>query len=302
MTRLITTAVTLLFATWFVGQVFRDRIWLTALCFYLPSPLVAFLLAVIALLALWNRQRRMACIIGILALGPLLLLVAVENHWQSPSPPHDTGRHLRLLHWNVFGGAWGWDKVRQVLRDLKADACVLSEAPGEESLEDLAAELGPGYTVLRQENLAVLARGRLTLGEPLGTRDGRSFSVLWDVEGTRFSLLVVDLPSSLTIARAPLLEDVRDAIVKRQPDLVVGDFNAPRRSRALSDLPTGHAHAYDLAGSGWSSTWPVPVPLWAIDQCIVGPRLTAHRYELRSTTASDHRLQVLDFSVSSTKP
>jgi hypothetical protein len=37
------------------------------------------------------------------------------------------------------------------------------------------------------------------------------------------------------------------------------------------------------------------VPLWAIDQCVVGPRVEALRYELRSTAASDHRLQRLEF-------
>src|SRR5262249_21619073 len=103
------------------------------------------------------------------------------------------------------------------------------------------------------------------------------------------------LPSSLAIERAPLLARVRGLIEEGRPDLVVGDFNAPRRSLGLSELPDGYAHAYDAAGTGWSYSWPVPIPLWAIDQCVVGPRVEALRYDLRSTAASDHRLQRLEF-------
>lgn len=77
----------------------------------------------------------------------------------------------------------------------------------------------------------------------------------------------------------------------------VGDFNAPRRSLAFSQLPTGFRHAYDAAGAGWSYTWPVPVSFLAIDQCIIGPRLKLVHYELQSTWMSDHRLQVVDFEL-----
>ena len=97
--------------------------------------------------------------------------------------------------------------------------------------------------------------------------------------------------------RHPLLERVLAMIGARVPDLVLGDFNAPRRSLALSRLPAGFRHAYDAAGSGWSATWPAALPLLAIDQTIVGPRLVVRRYTLRTTRISDHRLQLteLDF-------
>ena len=64
---------------------------------------------------------------------------------------------------------------------------------------------------------------------------------------------------------------------------------------ALDALPEGYHHAYDQAGSGWSYTWPIPCPVWAIDQCIVGPRVQPLRYTQRSTTSSDHRMQIFDF-------
>jgi hypothetical protein len=49
-------------------------------------------------------------------------------------------------------------------------------------------------------------------------------------------------------------------------------------------------HAYDVAGSGWSATWPIPLPLWAIDQCLVGPRLQVVVHTaLGFRRGSDHR-------------
>jgi endonuclease/exonuclease/phosphatase family metal-dependent hydrolase len=75
---------------------------------------------------------------------------------------------------------------------------------------------------------------------------------------------------------------------------VLGDFNAVRRATQLQSLPEGYRHAYDAAGSGWSYTWPVPIPFLAIDHCLIGPRIQPIEYVL-GTAHSDHRWQRLDF-------
>ncbi len=82
-----------------------------------------------------------------------------------------------------------------------------------------------------------------------------------------------------------------------RPDLIVGDFNAPRRSRALSELPTGYGHAYDTSGSGFSYTWPVPVPMYSLDQCIHARRVTPIRYDLLQSVYSDHCCQLFNFAL-----
>jgi endonuclease/exonuclease/phosphatase family metal-dependent hydrolase len=101
--------------------------------------------------------------------------------------------------------------------------------------------------------------------------------------------------SSPLVKRDPLLRRVLAAMASEKPDLVLGDFNSPRRSRALDPLPEGFTHAYDAAGRGWAYSWPVPLPVLAIDQTIVGARLEPLAYALHSTIVSDHRMQVLDF-------
>ncbi|HEX4608420.1 MAG TPA: endonuclease/exonuclease/phosphatase family protein [Urbifossiella sp.] len=120
----------------------------------------------------------------------------------------------------------------------------------------------------------------------------------WTPRDRPITLLVVDLPSEIWIARDPLLCEVNALIEGHRPDLVVGDFNAPRRSRGLAALPAGYQHAYHTAGGGWGYTWPVPVPVYAIDHCLHGPRISPAAYRLGGLGGdSDHRYQVFDFFV-----
>ena len=121
-------------------------------------------------------------------------------------------------------------------------------------------------------------------------------AVTWMRKGQAVQLLVVDLPSAIHIHRDPLLREINKLIEQHRPDLVVGDFNAPRRSRALCELPGGYRHAYDTAGSGCGYTWPVPVPTYALDHCLHSSRIIPGRYDLYSSIYSDHRLQVFDFT------
>jgi len=284
------------FGVWVIGQWWRDSSWLTGLCFYLPSPLLATAL-LLAALVVWRWNKRLAVGLLLLACGPLVFVANVENQWTRPPVELGTGASRRLVHWNIFNGKLGWEGILAQLQSFQADAYVLSEVTDALNLPDAAVSLGPSYSSLRLGNLAMLARGEMTERQQRSEGAAKACLVDWRHGGDRFSVMIVDLPSSIWIARQPLLEWAVNLITEWQPDLVVGDFNAPRRSTALASLPGGYRHAYDLAGAGWSSTWPVPLPCWAIDQCIVSPRLQPYRYELHSTTLSDHRLQVFDFQL-----
>ena len=103
--------------------------------------------------------------------------------------------------------------------------------------------------------------------------------------------------SNVLVHRDPPLRQLIRLMEAHQPDIVAGDFNAPRRSLALDPLPVGFRHAYEVAGKGWSYSWPILFPVYAIDQCILGKRIVPIRYELASSIHSDHRRQILEFSV-----
>jgi hypothetical protein len=274
----------------------RDAFWLTGLCFYIPSAFLAAVLPICALAQFFAKRPRSAILIACCSLPPLAVAGLVENHFFAGRPPAAPAE-LRLVHWNV-GGMLGRKTTQEFLAAYRADLYVLSEVRNNgRQVESFRATLGNRYQSQVFENLAVVGTGLLRADGWLLHR-GRTKvqAVTWQSGGRTVRLLVVDLPSEIDIPRDALLREINRLIERHQPDLVVGDFNAPRHSRALCDLPAGYGHAYDSAGAGIGYTWPVPVPLYAIDQCIHSERIVPVRYDLYTSQQSDHRLQLLDFS------
>ncbi|MFP4056767.1 MAG: endonuclease/exonuclease/phosphatase family protein [Candidatus Brocadiia bacterium] len=286
------------FGAWLVGEIFRDGSRLTALCLFLPSAAVALALMLTALLARLCRCRRIAWAAALLWLPPAISLLFVENQWLRPAPAGEPTRSLRLVHWNVGGAASGETGLLEALAAQEADIYVLSEYYGEEGAKRLAEGLGEGFCLFRKRQLTVFARGPVRLVRREDREPSRAYFALWSSPSGPVQLLLVDLPSRPVYYRGSLLARVRELMAEHRPDLVVGDFNTTRRSKALAHLPPGYAHAYYEAGAGWSATWPDHFPLWDIDQCILGPRVRPVRYDLVSTGLSDHRMQVFDFELS----
>uniref|UniRef100_A0A7C2P0X0 Endonuclease/exonuclease/phosphatase domain-containing protein n=1 Tax=Schlesneria paludicola TaxID=360056 RepID=A0A7C2P0X0_9PLAN len=283
-------------AVWLVGQWFRDATWLTGLCFYVPSPLVAIAFGIWWIVAWRHREWRHGWLALGLMLPPLVVTLLLENQ-PLAARRASLAADFRLVHWNV-GSQLRLPRTRETLIAARADVYVLSEVGESESVERLREALGEEYRAVTFSTLAVLARGRLTLGERwLERRRTLVQSVNWEQGGRALELFVVDLPSELNVPRDPLLREVHALIERQQPALIVGDFNAPRRSRALSQLPAGYGHAFEAAGSGCGYTWPSPLPVLAIDHCIHGPQIVPVRYRLQTSLISDHCLQVFDAAI-----
>lgn len=292
---------------WALGQLTRDANWACGLLFYIPSPLVVATMIIAAVVHFRAHRPRRATVLIALALAPLAAVLFAENRFFARPEPATTNispsAPLRVVHWNVMSGRLGWDAITSDLRDRHADLYILSEIPDSLDTERFAAKLGPEYRCVRFPPMAAAARGGFASGRWLvRRRTGRIARVVWTSDRGRLTILAADLTSRLGVARDPLLRELVELIREERPDLVAGDFNAPRRSRALAELPAGWTHAYEAVGRGWSYTWPVPCPLWAIDQLITGPRIQPLRYELDSTLRSDHRLQSLDFLTTPSSP
>ncbi len=226
-------------------------------------------------------------------------------------------QELRLVHWNVFRNFLPWQHKIERLRRLEGDIYVLNEVPRQVTRGNWALKLGPGMDYAMGQLMVVACRGKV-LSHELEVDPG--LITLWvqcalapaDAPGTdldetvaatlhreteprALSILAVDMSANPFMARDPVLARLVAKIEDRRPDLIAGDFNAPRRSRRLQQLPNGYRHAYETTGRGWPYTWPVPFPLLAIDQCIFGPRIEPHGFRYLSTASSDHRVQVFEF-------
>ncbi len=303
-----------LLLAWGYGQAVRDLNRITSLFFFIPSPICAGLLLLYSASAWKGRWRKISLCVGMAALVPGLFVLFVENRWtrRADAPPGEAA--TRVVHWNVGWGRAGWSNIYREIARRNPDFVLLSEVPDhmeERLMGDSVVQLtdrpdgvsngeSPSYTSLMIRPMVIMARGTLQNGRWLAQENAyKVYSVDWIFEGTRHEVFAVELDASLMVKRKECLDEVIRLIVREEPDMALGDFNAPRRSTTLTSLPAGYVHAYDAAGSGWSYTWPFPVFLYAIDQCIIGPRVKPRFYDLESTTASDHRIQVLDFTMAS---
>ena len=288
------------FGVWAIGEVFRDRFGITGIFFLVPTVVPAAALLVAALLAFACGCRRIALAAGLLWLFPTFWLLFIENQWVRPSPRGDAARALRLVHWNVGPISGRPELITPVLAPLVADAYVLSECFSVEASSKVTQALGSDYKLYHIRQIALIARGDIKLGRGDERMPTRLYTLEWESVYGPVKVMAVDLPSRPIYSRRPWLEQVFDRVLYTRPDLVVGDFNARRRSHWLGRLPRGYAHAYEEAGRGWCYSWPDAFPLWDIDQCILGPRIRPIAHGFLPTGVSDHRLQWFDFSIAPT--
>lgn len=292
---------------WLVGQIFRDAWQVTALGFYIPSPLVAVILFVRGVL--YRRDARRGGQAFAMLLLPLASILLIENHWDDRRISTAGKEIRRIVHWNIYGSNFGITNILKSVEEQNPDLMVFSEVPRKVPDSRFFQQFPEGFSLQRYGGMLVLARGELKLESVPFLSKGTVGMVTWRDRRQSRKVMIVDLPSSILIARDPLLRELNGLIAEEQPDLVVGDLNAPRLSNQLCKLPNGYRHAYDAVGGGWSATWPVRLPLqspfrraieglmllslWSLDQCVVGGEVKPLSYELITTRYSDHRMQVL---------
>lgn len=275
---------------WIVGQIFRDQSWVLALMFYIPSPA---LMAVLLVFTAISRRRRFTewRLFAVMALLPLFVMLIIENRWW-PSQPHvNSVGSTRLVHWNICRTRMGWQSQKDALFSLNPEIIVLSEVTDEVKEDDFE-----GFEVLKRSGLLIACRGKISLTGFVSVPSKLTvFHTRCELPGGPLTVMVADHVSCVDVWRDPNLRIMFQVMSGGNVDVLAGDLNAPRLSRAFCDLPDGYRHAYDVAGSGYSYTWPVPVPFLAIDQCLCGPQVQPVAYRLQSTMLSDHRIQILDF-------
>ncbi len=306
---------------WGLGRLLGEGSVATALLFYLPSPLVVAAGVILAAPSLrWRQWKRAVLLLG-LTLPAVISILVFENSWHRPGGnPEGESTWLRVVHWNVANNPFGWKHTETRLRRMEADFHLLSEMSRLEHFLAAAESLGSEVQSLRLGSMIALARGRLeSAGWLVNTVPLKAHLLLWTPEeidreaaaARTIRILAVDTASDPLLPRGPVFARLQAILATEKPDLVLGDFNTPRRSRWLHPPPAGYRHAYWVAGSGWSYSWPAVMPMIAIDHCLIKEglikeglskdnqgknELTLRRYRLLNTLSSDHRPQVLDLA------
>lgn len=296
--RAIAVVALILSVLWVAGQYYRDRTIMTSLFFFIPSPFVfALSLYCLGVTIITKKKTFLFTFIAIVIVSGIMVF-HVENRFFVNDGAIVKGQRARLVHWNVFRGRLGWDAIEGRLQEKNAEIIVLNETTPEFGRYVAKNPYWRDYGYFRAGNFTFLGRGQFWRGRWLEEKkELRAYLFHWKYQNREYKIIAAHLASNPLTPRDPLLKRLVYHIAAIEPDLVVGDFNAPRRSGKLDPLPEGYLHAYEKVGKGWSYSWPVPVPLYAIDQCILGRNIVPVQYKLESTVASDHRMQTLDFAL-----
>ena len=202
-----------------------------------------------------------------------------------------------LVHWNATSN-WGRSRAGGVLEDMLelGPELIVVTNPGQRrwSEQDLRDRTGWDHVA---RNFAVLVVSRHPIRRcqvVLAAGGAKVARVVIDRPLGEFDLWAVDFPSDPGKLRSSVFGRFASragGLDLPEPDLVVGDFNVPRNSVALKRCFPDMRNAFDLVGVGWHGTWPAGLPLWQLDQVLLGPDCEGVRYEVFPTPVGTHRLQ-----------
>ena len=287
-----------LFATaWWIGLLFKDRYPLTQLLFFIP-PLVMIVFGFFWLyLTLPKRFRLLQLFLFLSVFAAFGKMLLIDFRW---TKAREVDRPvIRVVHWNTADGILGTESIVSTLTRDQPHIILISEPPRAKELPAMA------HYALGMEHL--LMRGTMTLASHFPLENERAIPMVngqaWAADAYTLqgplTIVCVDLISHPNLNRKDSMNNLADWLEKndRYPTIILGDFNTPRDSIAFRPIRKTFHHAYEAAGRGWPYTWPIPLPLYAIDHAWVSSEIETVAYHLMPTRYSDHKRQVMDIDL-----
>jgi endonuclease/exonuclease/phosphatase (EEP) superfamily protein YafD len=280
-----------------VRIVFRDRVpGLAALTYATPVCILAATATAAFALAWLLGRRRLARVSGAIAVGLGIWTLAANVSVHAAQP---AGRYRGLL-WNVENGSRGWDHVAEHVKRHDPDVASFIEVRSDPVTRTAALSAAlPG----RQfhwwgDVLGIAVRGRILDTEyyPLG-RGSHAGVAHVEIAGRPLTLVIVHPRSTPTEPRAQAFDSLERllATLRGQPLLVMGDFNTPSDSVFFDPIRSELHSAFETAGIGYAATWPMPLPVLAIDQVWSSDSVPVRSCRIAGSSASDHRLVAFSF-------
>jgi endonuclease/exonuclease/phosphatase (EEP) superfamily protein YafD len=275
---------------------FRDRVpGLAALTYATPVCLLAATATAAFALAWLLGRRGMARVAGGIALA-LALWTAVAN----VSVHAASGGRYRGLLWNVANGTRGWQLVGERVQRHDPDVAGLVEVGGSPvTRAHVLANALPGRELYWwNEAIGIAVRGHVLDATYHSLGDGSHAGVAHvDLEGRPLTIVVVHPRSTPTAPRGAVFEELEKVLapLRGEPLLVMGDFNTPSDSVFFDPMRRELTSAFESAGTGYAATWPMPVPVLALDQVWSSDSVRVRSCHLAGSSASDHRMVVFSF-------
>lgn len=301
---------------WLIGRIVSDRYGWSQWLLWIPTP-VALFAASIALLASLRpsdkpRCRRNRLVRWLIVIVAMFVYFATMEHrllYRGPAISHPANS-IRVAHWNIT--LQPYTHVEELINGLIAmngDITIMTNpgyAPWEKPVVD---QLGNGTPPVSVGPLAIISRFPVLTIRPLVAAN-QVYVVLVVIDasekfGRPLVIYMVDLPSNPRIPRYEMLRRTRQMLddpanfggtLPPPPDIVVGDFNTTRGSASLRMMFPTLLDAYDEAGHGYGASFHRLFPLYHIDHVLLGPDMTALRYDLVDLHLTRHDAQVAEVS------
>jgi endonuclease/exonuclease/phosphatase family metal-dependent hydrolase len=271
----------------------RDHWFGPSILFYAtPLPVLA-VTAIIAAIA-WRIQSRSRLAWTCMAAAVLCTMWWFSQSYRNHTPSASTPT-LRVLMWNINWGYMGRRGAIERIKKEGGDLIAIAEAGRRYRGE--ANIYRHHFPDLSQSELAhgmlLLTRGRV-LNNKSGNlgRKGRFLQSDVEIDDQRFTVLFVDITPSPTHNRREEFERLLPMIdaLQDRPLIVMGDFNTPTDSVWIDKLRERLTNAFEEKGKGFSETWPMPLPVLAIDHVWVNDRIKLAGCSQDGSVHSDHQM------------
>lgn len=255
-----------------------------------PLPILAIFSLILGLIWLLSKRIRAAKFYFIFTIACLIAWSYESFSLNSRAP---TPSNLKLFFWNAARNKKAGEIADYVNR-FNADVIGIVEAGTKtKKARNLLKNAFPSYNVeILTGEMAFITRGEILAKESgsLGRR-GRFNLLKVALNGEQFHVLLVDIDGDPLRSRAPAFEPLAKMIrAYSQANLIVmGDFNTPLDSFLFDSFRQYLTHAFESGGNGFAETWPMPLPVLAIDHIWVSKKIKVVNCNLNWSRLSDHR-------------